>query len=61
MMTIFGTSPRTTLIGYAGAVATALIPVLQGERITLRSLALAAVIALLGRFSKDTAQTGPGQ
>ena len=53
-MSLLGTSPRTTLIGYAGAIATALIPALQGERITARSLVLAAVIALLGRFAKQT-------
>lgn len=57
---ILGTSPRTTLIGYLGAVATALIPVIQGDRLTIRTITLAIVVALLGRFSKDVAQTGPG-
>lgn len=57
---ILGTSPRTTLIGYAGAVAMALIPVLQGERLTVRVVVMAVIVGLLGRFAKDVSDTGPG-
>lgn len=57
---ILGTSPRTTIIGYLGAIATALIPVLQGDRLTPRTIAVAIVIGLLGRFAKDVSDTGPG-
>ena len=58
MRPIFGTSIRTTLIGYLGAIAYAMVPVLQGEKITLKTVILAVVVAMLGRFAKDTNQTG---
>lgn len=60
-MDIIGASYRTTIIGYLGAAATAIIPVLQGERIMVRNLVLAVIIALLGRFAKDSNRSGRGE
>jgi hypothetical protein len=57
---ILGTSVRTSLIGYLGAVALAIIPLLQAGKIEPKTWILAIVIALLGRFSKDADQYGPG-
>jgi hypothetical protein len=51
---------KTTLLGLAGAVATALIPVIQGKGFEAESLAVAAALALLGFVSKDYDTTGAG-
>lgn len=51
---------KTTLAGMIGAVATALIPVVQGHGFELEYLAIAAVLAVLGCVSKDYDTTGAG-
>lgn len=51
---------KTTLTGILGAVATALIPVLQERRFELEYILIAAVIATLGVVSKDYDTTGAG-
>ena len=44
---------KTTVVGLAGAVATTLIPILQGS-FTTKDIILAVVIAVLGAVAKDT-------
>ncbi len=51
---------KTTLLGLAGALATALIPVIQGKGFEPEPLATAGAIALLGFFAKDYDTTGTG-
>lgn len=54
MKQILGDSWQTSISGYLGAIAIAVIPVLQSGRLpSLQELALAAVVAVLGRFAKD--------
>lgn len=43
-----------------GAVATALIPVIQGQGFELEYIAIAAILAVLGCVSKDYDTTGAG-
>jgi hypothetical protein len=57
---IFGSSPRTTIVGYLGAAAAAVVPLLQNGKVDYSSIAMAVTIALLGRLAKDAAVTGPG-
>ncbi|HYA41935.1 MAG TPA: caspase family protein [Syntrophobacteraceae bacterium] len=57
---IFGSSPRTTIVGYLGAVAAAVVPLLQSGKWDTSVLAPAIVIAILGRLAKDAGATGPG-
>jgi hypothetical protein len=51
---------KTTLAGLLGAVATALVPVIQGKGFELESLAIAAALAALGFIAKDRDTTGVG-
>lgn len=51
---------KTTLTGILGAVATALIPVIQGKGFELEYILIAAVVATLGVVSKDYDTTGAG-
>ena len=54
-----GKSWKTTLIGYASAACSVLLPVLQsGQLPTKENLIAAGCFALLGRFSKDHDVTG---
>ncbi len=54
MNKIFGPSWRTSLTGYLGAVAIAILPILQAGRFpTSQDLLIAASVAVLGRFAKD--------
>lgn len=55
MDTILGASWRTSLTGYAVAGVNALLPVLQGGRISLRDCLVSMGIAVLGRFARDHA------
>jgi hypothetical protein len=57
---ILGTSWKTTLVGYLGAAAVAILPVLQGHGFQWNDLLLPAVIALVARFAKDASATGSG-
>lgn len=52
---------KTTLIGILGAVATALIPVVQGHGLQLEYIIPAAAIAALSVVSKDYDTTGNGR
>lgn len=52
---------KTTLTGLVGAIAVALIPVIQGEGFKPESLAIAAVLAALGFIAKDYDTTGVGK
>ena len=54
------TNWKTTLTGILGAVATALIPVIQGKGFELEYILIAAVVATLGVVSKDYDTTGAG-
>lgn len=58
---LLGTSWRTTLTGYLGAVALGVLPVIQGGTFELKDLLLPAVVAILSRFAKDAGATGPGK
>jgi hypothetical protein len=60
MNQILGTSWKTTLVGYLGAVAVAILPILQGQGIQWDKVLLAAVIAIVSRFAKDAGATGAG-
>ena len=53
MYTILGEHWRTSLTGFIGAAATALLPVLQGGKFTQREIIIAIVIAVLGRLAAD--------
>lgn len=56
--TLFGSSPRTTIMGYLTALGTALYPLLTKEGFDIktdwRNLAAAAAIAIWGRLQKDS-------
>jgi len=55
---IFGTSWKTSLSGYLGAIAVGVIPVLQTGQVSEEALIMAAAVAVLGRFAKDHNVTG---
>jgi hypothetical protein len=57
---ILGTSWKTTLVGYLGAVAVAILPILQGQGVQWDKVLLAAIIAVVSRFAKDAGATGVG-
>lgn len=52
---------KTTITGIFGAVATALIPVIQGKGFETETLIIAATLAALGFISKDYDTTGAGR
>ena len=56
---LIGTSWRTTLTGYLGAIALGVLPVIETGTFELRDLVLPAVVALLSRVAKDAGVTGP--
>ncbi len=51
---ILGSSPRTTLMGYIAAIATAIWPLLQGNELEWKNILIAAGLALWGRIQKDS-------
>jgi hypothetical protein len=58
MKKIFGSSWRTSLIGYATAAGTVIIPIIQNDGFDIqkqwKSLLIAVVVALWGRVQKDS-------
>lgn len=56
--TLFGTSPRTTIMGYIGAIGVALWPIISKETFDIHNdwkfLLAAAFTAIYGRVSKDS-------
>ena len=57
---LFGTSPRTTLVGYLGAGAIGAIGAITHGGFSPEAIATAVVVAILGRFAKDAGVTGAG-
>lgn len=51
---------KSTLAGLIGAIAVALIPVIQGKGFEMESLTTAATLAALGSIAKDYDTTGAG-
>ncbi|MEJ7829409.1 MAG: hypothetical protein WKF91_14460 [Segetibacter sp.] len=55
---IFGSSPRTTIMGYVQAILLGLVPVIQKEEFDIRTdwiwLLLAMGRAIAGRVGKDS-------
>jgi hypothetical protein len=49
---------KTTVLGFIGAIATALIPLLQTGSVDTQTLATSVAIAALGVLSKDFDVTG---
>jgi hypothetical protein len=52
---------KTTLFGLLSAVATSLIPVIQGKGFEIEYLITGAVLGILGYLSKDYDTTGVGK
>lgn len=49
---------KTTLVGALGAVFSVVWPLIQTGQVTVKDIAIAAGLALLGYFSKDAGVTG---
>lgn len=62
LISIFGVNFRTAMIGYAGAIFVACLPLIQNQTFDIhkdwKNLVIAAGIALFGSKSKDAAVTG---
>ena len=58
---IFGVNYQTMLAGIIGAVATALIPLIQGNGLSMRDIGVSVTLAILGYFAKDKNVTGIGK
>lgn len=52
---------KTTLTGIIGAIAVALIPILQNVKYEPKDLVIPVVIAVLGVLAKDYDTTGAGK
>jgi hypothetical protein len=52
---------KTTLTGIIGAIAVALIPILQTGKFEPKDLVMPIVIAILGAVAKDYDTTGAGK
>ena len=50
---LFGPEPRTTLAGYATAIAANLLPILKSGSVSPEAMLLGAGIAILGRIAGD--------
>ena len=59
---LFGTNWRTSMAGYAGAIFTAILPLLENGSFDIhkdwKNLVIASGIALFGRVSKDAVVSG---
>lgn len=60
MDAIFGPSWRTSLTGYVLAAWIAVEPLIKSDRIDWGMVALAALVAVMGRLAKDHNVTGTG-
>lgn len=58
---VFGVSWRTSLFGYVGAIAAAIVPIMERGSFRLGDLILPATLAILGRAAKDAGVTGTGK
>jgi|WetSurMetagenome_2_1015567.scaffolds.fasta_scaffold1045278_1 hypothetical protein len=52
---------KTTFTGIIGAIAVALIPIIQSGKFELKDLVIPIVIAALGVLAKDYDTTGAGK
>jgi len=52
---------KTTLTGILGAIAVAIIPIIQSGKFELKDLVIPIVIAILGFVAKDYDTTGAGK
>lgn len=58
MKQIFGSSPRTTIMGYLVAIGTVVVPIIQDETFDIhtqwKTLLVAGCVAVWGRLQKDS-------